>query len=86
MILEETANLDPTNFNTFPNIAEEFGYQLITMTPRPYGSDEGKEWYVHHLIKGIKNPDINYPFVSSYYRTNTRKEDLISYLKAKEVA
>ncbi len=81
LILEETASLDNTNFNTFPNIAEEFGYQIITMTPKPYGSSLDNGWYLHHLIKGVDNPDINYPVPSSFFKTNEAKEDLALYLK-----
>ncbi len=39
IILEESANLDNLNFNTFPRIAKEYGYQIITMTPKPYSPD-----------------------------------------------
>lgn len=81
IILEETANLDKTNFNTFPNIAAEFGYQIITMTPKPYGSDSEGGWYLHHLIKGKTGTDINYPIPSSYFKTNDNKTDLFTYLK-----
>jgi len=82
IILEETANLDKVNFNTFPNIAEEFGYQIITMTPKPYGSDSDKGWYLHHLMPGVENLDINYPDTASYFKTNDNKQDLTIYLQA----
>jgi exonuclease SbcC len=81
IILEETANLDNTNFSTFPDIAEEFGYQLFTMTPKPYGSDSDKGWYVHHLIRGIDDIKINYPVPASYFKTNQNKVDLKNYLE-----
>lgn len=81
IILEETANLDRTNFSTFPNIAKEFGYQVITMTPRPYGSDTEQGWFLHHLIPGNDNPNINYPDSFSYYKTNDSSVDLSTYLK-----
>ncbi|KAA9338793.1 hypothetical protein [Adhaeribacter soli] len=80
IILEETANLDKTNFNNFPAIAEEFGYQIITMTPKPFGADATEGWYLHHLLPGRHDPDINYPVPASYFKTNTNKEDLLSYL------
>ena len=82
LILEETANLDRVNFNTFPNIAEEFGYQILTMTPRPYGSDNDQGWYLHHLLEGFDDPNINYPIPNSFFKTNEGKEDLMTYLSA----
>jgi exonuclease SbcC len=82
LILEETANLDRVNFNTFPNIAEEFGYQILTMTPRPYGSDNDQGWYLHHLLEGFDDPNINYPIPNSFFKTNEGKEDLMTYLAA----
>jgi hypothetical protein len=81
IILEETANLDKTNFNNFPAIADEFGYQIITMTPKPFGADATAGWYLHHLLPGKQDPDRNYPVPASYFKTNTGKEDLVSYLK-----
>ena len=83
IILEETANLDKTNFNNFPAIADEFGYQIITMTPKPFGSDATDGWYLHHLLPGIQDTDINYPYPASYFKTNTGKEELAAYLKRK---
>lgn len=81
IILEETASLDKTNFNTFPNIAGEFGYQIITMTPRPYGSDSEHGWYLHHLIPDVENTDVNcHP--CSYFKTNNDWKDLQTYLEA----
>ena len=84
VILEETANLDKTNFNTFPSIAKEFGYQIITMTPQPYGSDTTHGWYIHHLLPGSHDDDINYPVPCSYFKTNEDKEDLKLYLQSIE--
>lgn len=81
IILEETASLDKTNFNTFPNIAGEFGYQIITMTPRPYGSDSEYGWYLHHLIPDAENTDINCE-PCSYFKTNNYWKDLQTYLEA----
>ncbi len=83
IILEETANLDKTNFNNFPTIAEEFGYQIITMTPKPFGADATEGWYLYHLLPGKHDSDINYPVPASYFKTNTNKEDLLTYLKRK---
>jgi exonuclease SbcC len=80
IILEETANLDKTNFNNFPAIAEEFGYQIITMTPKPFGSDGEAGWYLHHLIPGV-TPAVNERMPASYFKTCTGKEDLVAYLK-----
>lgn len=71
IILEETANLDATNFSTFPDLANEHGYQIITMTPKPYGSDAQGGWILHHLIPGIEDTDINFPVSNSYFKTNT---------------
>ena len=82
LILEETANLDRTNFNTFPNIAEEFGYQMLTMTPEPYGSDSDQGWYLHCLLKGAEDKNINYPVPNSFFKTNESNEDLDTYLAA----
>ena len=83
IILEETANLDKTNFSNFPEIAKEFGYQIITMTPKPFGSDAVSEWYLHHLLPGRHDPDINYPIPASYFKTNTDKVNLFTYLNRK---
>ncbi|WP_299095353.1 hypothetical protein [uncultured Winogradskyella sp.] len=82
LILEEVSNLDSLNFSTFPNIAEEFGYQILTMTPRPFGSDTKQGWYLHHLIEGAGDKNINYPTPNSYFKTNEGREDLETYLKA----
>ncbi len=81
LILEEVSNMDKGNFNTFPNIAKEFGYQMLTMTPEPYGSNENEGWYLHHLIEGYEDVNINYAMPSSYFKTNESREDLLDYLK-----
>jgi hypothetical protein len=54
------------------------------MTPKPYsiGDDEG--WFIHHLIPGKENEDINYPKTMSYFRTNKSKMELDNYLKARK--
>lgn len=84
IILEESATLDNVNFSLFPRIAKEYGYQIITMTPKPYsiGDDEG--WFIHHLIPGKENEDINYPKTMSYFRTNKSQMELDNYLKARK--
>jgi len=84
IILEESATLDNVNFSLFPMIAKEYGYQIITMTPKPYaiGDDEG--WFIHQLIPGQENLDINYPRTMSYFRTNKSQIELGEYLKARK--
>lgn len=81
IILEESATLDNVNFNMFPEIAKKYDYQIITMTPKPYaiGGDEG--WFIHQLIPGKENRDINYPKVMSYFRTNKSQMELGNFLK-----
>lgn len=83
LILEESATLDNINFSMFPRIAKEYGYQIITMTPKPYaiGDDEG--WFIHQLIPGKENEDINYPKIMSYFRTNKTQMELGNFLKAR---
>lgn len=81
LILEEVSSLDKTNFNTFPEIAKEFGYQIITMTPEPFGSDTEEGWYLHQLIEGMGDTNINYPTPNSSFKTNYSNEQLNSYLK-----
>ena len=81
VILEETANLDQTNFNHFPEIARDFGYQIITMTPKPYGSDSDEGWYLYHLRRSKGHSEINAePF--RYYKTNENRQNLEIYLDA----
>lgn len=80
IILEEIANLDKTNFGTFPSIAEKLGYQILTMTPSPYSSDNQSGWYLHHLIKTSSKEQLNSPELISYFKTNTNREDLVTYL------
>lgn len=82
IILEESANLDRINFNTFPKLAKEYGYQIITMTPRPYGTDSEDGWYLHQLIKGKENKKINYARPASYFRNRDGRQDLDTYLEA----
>jgi len=80
MILEELGSLDDINFNIFPEIAEEFHYQIITMAPRSFNIGISDEWFAHHLIKGKVNDKINYYPSSSYFKTKDFKEQLSTYL------
>ena len=82
IILEELSNLDDVNFNLFPEIAKEFNYQLLTMTPKPYHSDSDDGWYLYSLIKGYQDNNINYPIPASYYKTRRNRIDLENYVKA----
>ncbi len=81
LILEEVASLDPSNFNTFPELAEQFGYQIITMTPKPFGSNSDDGWYLHQLIQGKTNKYINHPVPNSSFKTNYSNEQLLAYLE-----
>ncbi|WP_406823954.1 hypothetical protein [Pedobacter sp. KACC 23697] len=81
IILEELGSLDEVNFNTFPAIAEEFKYQIITMAPHTFNIGFAEEWYAHHLIKGKGNGDINYAPSASYFKTNEFNEDLNLYIE-----
>lgn len=81
IILEESATLDNVNFGMFPEIAKKYHYQIITMTPRPYAVGGIDGWYLHQLIPGKENRDINYPTVMSYFRTEKAQIELSSYLK-----
>lgn len=81
IILEEIGSLDSSNFNTFPAIAREFDYQIITMSPHPFRTSLADEWYTHHLIKGKLDKNINFHPSASYFKTKDRKEDLETYLK-----
>ncbi|RBL91179.1 hypothetical protein DF182_00715 [Chitinophaga flava] len=83
IILEESATLDNVNFGLFPEIAKQYGYQIITMTPKPYAVGDDGGWYIHQLIPGKSNQDINYPKIMSYFRTNRMQMDLSSFLKNK---
>lgn len=80
IILEEIGSLDNTNFNTFPAIAEEFGYQIITMAPYPFNIGLSDEWYAHHLIKGNVDENINFHPSGSYFKTKGYNEKLDVYL------
>lgn len=80
IILEELGSLDNTNFSTFPDIAKEFQYQIITMAPHTFNIGLSEEWYAHHLIKGKVDDNINYYPSASYFKTRDAKEDLNIYL------
>lgn len=76
IILEELGSIDNTNFKTFPDIAEEFNYQIITMAPHTFNIGLSDEWYAHHLIKGKVDDNINYCPSASYFKTKDSHEDL----------
>jgi len=80
IILEELGDLDKANFNTFPSVAKEFGYQIITMAPHVLNMGLEDEWYSHHLIKGKYDKNINFYPCPSYFKTRERSEDLYLYL------
>lgn len=80
IILEELGSLDNTNFNTFPAIAKEFQYQIVTMAPHTFNIGLSDEWYAHHLIKGKEDDNINYCPSASYFKTNDNNEDLNIYI------
>ena len=81
IILEELANLDDINFNLFMEIAVEEGFQLVTMTPKPYGTRTKMGWYMHQLLKGSDDDEINSPVPASYFKTGYNSQDLEKYLK-----
>lgn len=81
IILEESATLDNVNFGMFPVIAKQYDYQIITMTPKPYAIGDNEGWFIHQLVPGKENKDINYPKVMSYFRTNKEQMELDAYLK-----
>ena len=72
IIIEELSNIDDTNFGLFPQIAEQFGYQLLTMTPKPFGTYSEDNWFLHMLVRG-KDKDINYQPMSFFKTKNTKK-------------
>jgi hypothetical protein len=80
IILEELGSLDNTNFNTFPAIAHEFQYQIITMAPHTFNIGLSDDWYAHHLIKGKDDDNINYCPSASYFKTKESNEDLNIYI------
>lgn len=78
IIIEELSNIDDTNFGLFPEIAKMFSYQLLTMTPKPFGAYTESEWYLHMLIRG-KDKNINYQPMS-FFRTKNSKQRLEEYM------
>ena len=83
ILLEELSNIDDTNFGLFPEIAKMFGYQLMTMTPKPFGSYSESEWYLHMLIRG-KDKNINYQPMS-FFRTKVSKQKLEEYMSGGKI-
>ena len=69
VILEETASIDDENFELVVDIASEFGYQLLTLTPKPYNIGSVPEWFLHQLIRGDGDRNINYPVTASFFRS-----------------
>ena len=80
IIIEELSNIDDTNFNIFPEIAKQFGYQLMTMTPKPFGSYTNDEWYLHMLVKGKEDKERNYTPMS-FFKTKYKKIELDKYIQ-----
>lgn len=80
IIIEELSNIDDTNFNIFPEIARQFGYQLMTMTPKPFGSYTNEEWYLHMLVKGKEDKERNYTPMS-FFKTKYKKVELDKHLQ-----
>lgn len=81
VIIEELSNIDDNNFNIFPHIANEFGYQLLTMTPKPFGSYTNEEWYLHMLVGGTE-ADWNYTPMS-FFKNKYDEVDLTQYIASK---
>lgn len=81
VIIEELSNIDDNNFNIFPHIANEFGYQLLTMTPKPFGSYTDEEWYLHMLVEGTE-ADWNYTAMS-FFKNKYEEVDLTQYIASK---
>ena len=84
IIIEELSNIDDTNFNIFPEIARQFGYQLLTMTPKPFGSYTNEEWYLHMLLKGKEDKERNYTPMS-FFKTKYEKIELNQYMQKQNV-
>lgn len=78
IIIEELSNIDDKNFNLFPQIAKKFGYQLITMTPKPFGSYTDEEWYLH-MLNRTKEIDRNYAPMS-FFKSNFKSVELNEYI------
>jgi len=84
IIIEELANLDDVNFGIFPKIARQFGYQLITMTPKPYGSVGEEGWYLHMLTRGTRRIDVNEKPYSVLHKENVVEELKLHFFKEKK--
>ncbi|MTI32268.1 hypothetical protein [Xanthovirga aplysinae] len=84
IIIEELANLDDVNFGIFPKIAKQFGYQLITMTPKPYGSVSAEGWYLHMLTRGTRRIDVNEKPYSVLRKENVFEELKLHFYREKE--
>jgi exonuclease SbcC len=65
IILEEVGSMSDDNFGMFVKVSQEFGYQIITMTPKPYGYFENMEWYLYELY-GKKDGLANYPPLATF--------------------
>ncbi len=85
IIIEELSNIDDTNFNIFPEIARQFNYQLLTMTPKPFGSYTDDEWYLHMLVRGKEEKDLNYKAMS-FFKNKFKRVDLEKHVEAANVA
>lgn len=83
IIIEELSNIDDKNFNIFPDIAKQFGYQLLTMTPKPFGGYTNDDWFLHMLSKG-HDKYINYQPMS-FFKTRNSRELLEEYLQRNEL-
>ncbi len=81
IIIEELSNIDDDNFDIFPQIAKQYGYQLITMTPKPFGAYNNEEWFLHILMRG-KDRDINTQPMS-FFKTNETSQILEDYKNGK---
>ncbi len=82
IIIEELSNIDDTNFSIFPEIAKKFNYQLLTMTPKPFGSYTDDEWFLHMLIRGKEEKDMNYKAMS-FFKNKYKGVDLEEHIKNK---
>ncbi len=82
IIIEELSNIDDTNFSIFPKIAKKFNYQLLTMTPKPFGSYSDDEWFLHMLVRGKEEKDLNYKAMS-FFKNKYKGTDLEQHIKAK---
>ncbi len=82
LIVEELANLDENNFSMFPRLAKEFGYQMITMTPKPFAGFTEAGAFIHMLSPGKGGSLINMPPYSILMQDGVHVE-IEKYLAAK---